>query len=131
MNYFRAGTTGKIAWNARGIEECFRYLNKKYEQMSVAERKEWDPYVESLYFIKDKYGDAKGSLYFLRMGAIINFIIHYRKRLRKDKLVSVDANGTEWWEDNLAQAFARLPFTIKSFRYQDVKEYVERCNRPS
>src|ERR1700736_6454742 len=106
MNYFRAGTTGKIPWNARDIEECFRYLNKKYEQMSVAERKEWDPYVESLYFIKGKYGDAKESLYFLRMGTIINFI-HYRKRL---KLVSVDANGTEWWQDNLAQAFARLPF---------------------
>jgi hypothetical protein len=131
FNYFRAATTGKVTWNARGIEECIRYLNKTFNELSLEERADWNPYIESLYFIKNKYGETKGTLYCARMGQVINFIIQYRKRMRKDKLVSVDANGTEWWEENLTQAFAKLPYTFKSFRYQDVKAYVERCNRPS
>jgi len=106
-------------------------LNSAFRALPEVKRKDWDPYVESLVFIKNKYGQNKGSLYFLRMGAIINFRTHYAEKLREDKLVTIGADGGEWWDDHLAEAFARLPFTIESFRYEDVKRYVASCKKPS
>ncbi len=106
-------------------------LELGFQALPEVKRKDWDPYVESLVFIKNKYGQNKGSLYFLRMGAIINFRTHYAEKLREDKLVTIGADGGEWWDDHLAEAFARLPFTIESFRYEDVKRYVASCKKPS
>jgi hypothetical protein len=130
-NYFRAATTGKIPWNARGIEDCVRHLNKRYSQLSDEEQNDWSPYVESLCFIKQKYGENRGTLYALRMGQIINFMTHYRERLKRENLIKTDDDGTMWWSGHLADAFAKLPFTIRSFRYADVKNYIKHCEKPS
>jgi hypothetical protein len=96
-----------------------------------AERKDWDPFAVALVYINRKYGQCKGSAHFLRMGSIISFMQHYRKRLKRDKLICTDEQGTDFWVDNLAEAFARLPFTIESFNYNDVRDYVLRCRKPS
>jgi len=130
-NYHRVGATGRLPWSARGIEECVRHVHRRLSELTQEERKGWDPTIESLFFIKRKYGESKGSAHFLRMGQIINFMQHYRERLKKDKLIFADSRGRESWEDNLVEAFAKLPFTIKSFRYDDVKRYVQSCKKPS
>jgi len=101
--------------------------------LGVAKREagDWDPLVMALVFIKEKYGQCEGSLHFLRMGAIISFLTHYEDRLRKDGFITTDAQGQDFLDDNLVGAFARLPFTMESFAYEDVKKYVERCKKPS
>jgi hypothetical protein len=129
--YFRASADGKLPWTARGIEECMRHLQKTRSELTEEETKDWNPYLESLFFTETKYGESKGTVHCLRMGQIINFIQHYRPRMKRDKLIIRDKQGTEFWEDNLAEAFAKLPFTIKSFRYDDVRSYVQRCKKPS
>src|ERR1700694_2994511 len=115
-NYHRVGATGRLPWSARGIEECVRHVHKRHSELTQEERKGWNPTIESLFFIKGKYGESKGSAHFLRMGQIINFMQHYRKRLK---------------EDNLVEALAKLPFTIESFCYDDVKSYIQSCKKPS
>lgn len=131
LNYFRAAQTGKIPWNARGIDECVRHLNTTHASLTDEHRKEWDATVEALFYIKQKYGENRGSLYFIRMGHILSFLTHYKKRLEKDKLVWKDESGTLWWTDHLANAFAKLQYTMRSFRYDEVKRYVQSCEKPS
>jgi hypothetical protein len=130
-NYHMAGASGRIPWTARGIEDCVRYVHKRYCELTEEEQKDWDPHVVALFYIKEKYGHCKGSAHFLRMGSIISFMLHYRKRLKKDKLIHTDEHGLDYWGDNLAEALARLPFTIESFNYDDVRDYVLRCRKPS
>jgi hypothetical protein len=130
-NYFRAASSGRIPWTARGIEECVRHLAKTFADLPTEERKDWCPYIASLHFIKEKYGENRGTVHFLRMGQIINFMIQRRKRLIQDGLIVTDENGTQWWTDHLAEAFARLPYTFKNFKYEDVKRYVKNCEKPS
>ncbi len=130
-NYHKLGMTGQVPWNSRGIEECMRHMHQRYSEMTEEERKDYDAYIVALAFIRGKYGQTKGSLYFQRMGAIISFMQHYRDRLKEDKFITTDAEGATFWEDNLMEAFARLPFTMQSFKYDDVTRYVERCKKPS
>ncbi len=130
-NYHRAGANGKLLWTARGIEDCVRYIHKRHCELAEEEQRDWDPYVVALVYIKEKYGQCKGSAHFLRMGSIISFVQHYRKRLKKDKLILTDEHGVDFWEDHLAEALARLPFSKTSFDYNEVKNYVLRCRKPS
>lgn len=131
MNYFRAGARGRLPWTAQGIEECVRHLLTTFLDLSSEERKDWSPHITALCFIKKKYGVNRGTVYALRMGQIILFMEHYRKRLMRDRLIRTDKTGTEWWGDHLAEAFAKLPYAIKGFKYEDVKRYVKNCEKPS
>ena len=130
-NYHDIGATGKLPWTPRGIEECMRYIHKRRLELPSEKRGDWDPLVVALVFIKEKYGQCEGSLHFLRMGAIISFLTHCDDRLREDGFVTTDGQGQDFLDDNLVEAFARLPFTMESFAYEDVKRYVERCKKPS
>ncbi len=130
-NYQNIGATGKLPWTARGIEECMRHIHKRRLELTSEEQKGWDPLVEALLFIKDKYGRCEGSPHFLRMGAIISFLTHYDYRLRADEFITTDTQGRDSLDANLVDAFARLPFTMESFAYDDVKKYIESCRKPS
>jgi hypothetical protein len=130
-NYHAIGATGKLPWSVRGIEECMRHIHKRASDLTAEERKDWDPMIEVLVFVKEKYGRNKGSAHFLRMGHIISFVEHYRDRLKRDKLVTPIANDGVSLDDNLVRAFATLPFTMSSFRYDDVEKYVQSCKKPS
>jgi hypothetical protein len=130
-NYQIAAFNGKLPWTVRGIEECMRHIHKRASELTAEERKDWDPTIEALVFLKQKYGRNKGSAHFIRMGQIISFVEHYRDRLKRDKLLTPIANGGESLEDSLVRAFATLPFTMASFQYDEVKKYVESCKKPS
>ena len=54
-NSLMAGQSGRIKWTARGVEECVRHLQK--ESVALASRgkaKEWEPYAETLVYIRSK-----------------------------------------------------------------------------
>jgi hypothetical protein len=131
QNYYRAAATGKIPWTARGIETCLDYMREEFAGLTSEEGEDWCPHVASLCFIQATYGENLGIVHFLRMRQIINFIAPYRERLMRDGLLSVDKSGGEWWEGHLSGAFARLPFTMGSFKYEDVKRYIKNCGKPS
>jgi hypothetical protein len=96
-NYQNIGHTGKLPWTARGIDECMRHIHKRRLELKSEERKDWDPYVEALIFIREKYGKCEGSPHFQRMGAIISFVTHYDDRLRKDEFITTDAQVKTFW----------------------------------
>ena len=132
LNYQNIGRQGKLPWTARGIDECMRHIHKRRLELTSEERKDWDPLVTALVFIKEKYGQCEGSPHFLRMGAIISFLTHYDDRLRKDEFITTDAQAREFLDENLVEAFAKLPFSEwETFAYDEVKKYIESCRKPS
>ena len=131
VNYLRAAATGKIPWNAAGLDACVRHLGIAFVQLSPNAKADWNPYPVAMNFLRAHYSVNWARVHFLRMGAVINFMDSHKERLHRDKIAYKDSEGVSWWDDHLADALARLPFTVQGFRYEDVKGYVDRCNKPS
>ena len=132
-NPLMAGQSGRIKWTARGVEECVRHLQK--ESVALASRgkaKEWEPYAETLIYIRSKYGQLEGTAHYYRMAAVMLFMERHMKGLKKIGVVKQDGEGFALWDDALFEAFAKLPFKpLIGFKFSNVRNYVSRSKKPN
>jgi hypothetical protein len=69
-NLLVAGQSGRIEWTARGVEDCVRHLQKEFVALaSRGKAKEWEPYAETLIYVRNKYGHLEGTAHYYRMAA--------------------------------------------------------------
>jgi hypothetical protein len=132
-NSLVAGHGGRIKWTASGVEDCMRHLQKEW--MALASRgksKEWEPYSETVIYIRNKYGQLKGTPHYYRMAAVILFLDRHMKGLKKMGIVKPDGENFALWDDALFEAFAKLPFKpLTGFKFSDVRGYVLRSKKPN
>jgi hypothetical protein len=131
-NYIAAGRRGAIPWTASGLANCYAHINNTYLRLAAEERKDWDPYVEAILFIKPRYGRSLGTAHAIRMGAVLSFLYERDAALRKDQIIRPSTGDLEEWDISLFEALAKLPFsTRRGFGYQRVKAYIRSSRSPS
>jgi hypothetical protein len=63
--------------------------------MALASRgksKEWEPYSETVIYIRNKYGQLKGTPHYYRMATVILFLERHMKGLKKMGIVKICAS---------------------------------------
>src|ERR1700684_605875 len=93
-NALMAGQSGRIKWTAGGVEDCVRHLQKEFVALaSRGKAKEWEPYAETLTYVRNKYGHLEGTAHYYKMAAVILFIERHMKDLKKIGAVRRDVEG--------------------------------------
>jgi hypothetical protein len=125
----KAAHTGRISWTVRGIHDCLRHVHVEHAKSSSNE--EWEPYSAMMIYLMENYGTAKATAHARRIIHVVDFFSIHEKKLKKAGIVRIWKNGFGMDDDLLLEALAKLPFTRKGFRFEDVMGYIARAKKPN